>query len=224
MSDEALTPDSIFAIGSVSKPFTASAVLQLEANGEIDRSQTVSSLIPELTGPAGEATIGSLLAHTSGIVGSIGDDLQSLSRDEAIDAVNALTIDRSARGTFLYSNAGYTMLALVLEAVSGEPYRTFMLDGFVPEGAGFWDGEPVPTGDRVVGEVDGRRAPGSSVGDPGQRRSGDVGRDAGTLGERRVHRRGDRRRSRSTHGPPGRGVERSGHHRRMGASAGGRAR
>ena len=66
-TDDAVTPDTPFVIGSISKSFTALAVMQLVEAGEIDLDGEVSQYLDEFAGqPAGEATIRQLLSHTSG--------------------------------------------------------------------------------------------------------------------------------------------------------------
>ena len=135
---EQVTSDSVFAIGSVSKAFTAAAVLQLEATGALDLDESVGAYVEGLTGPAAAATIESLVFHTSGLVGSHGEDSEPLSKQAAIEAISALTVDETARGTFLYSNTGYTVLAMVIEGASGIDYRRYMSEHVLPDGARFW--------------------------------------------------------------------------------------
>jgi CubicO group peptidase (beta-lactamase class C family) len=150
--DRAITADSVFAIGSVSKAFTAAAVLQLAGEGALDLGEPAGRYVAGLGGPAAGASVESLLLHTSGLVGSHGEDLSSLDRDQAVAALSRLTVDPAAQGQFLYSNAGYTQLALVVEGASGTDYRDYLEEQVLPEGAGFWNGEPAPRGDRVESE------------------------------------------------------------------------
>ena len=132
------TVESVFAIGSVSKAFTAVAVLQLAAEGVLDLGDPAGRYVAGLRGPAGDASIESLLLHTSGLVGSHGEDQAPLGRDEAVAAISRLPVDDAAQGRFLYSNAGYTLLALVIEGASGVEYRRYLTDRVLPDGAGFW--------------------------------------------------------------------------------------
>lgn len=148
---EPITADTVFAIGSVSKAVVAAAVLRLEADGLLSLSDEAGRYVPGLSGPAAATTIESLLLHTSGLVGSHGQDHVGLSRDEAIASISGLEVDEASRGEFLYSNAGYTLLALVLEGASDVEYRRLLAERILPDGAGFWDGEPVAAGDRAVG-------------------------------------------------------------------------
>jgi len=146
-----ITTDTIFGIGSVSKAVVATAVLRLDAAGVLSITDPAGDYVAGLTGPVADASIESLLLHTSGLVGSHGEDHVALGRDEAVAAISSLDVDEASRSRFVYSNAGYTLLALVLEGATGVEYRKFLLDEVLPEGAGFWDGEPAAKGQRALG-------------------------------------------------------------------------
>jgi CubicO group peptidase (beta-lactamase class C family) len=150
-----ITADTVFAIGSVSKAVAAVAVLRLEAAGRLALTDRAGRFVEGLTGPVTEASIESLLLHTSGLMGSHGQDHVALGRDEAVAAISGLAVDEASKGRFLYSNAGYTLLALVLEGASGVEYRQLLLDEVLPDGAGFWDGKPTAVGERALGVRDG---------------------------------------------------------------------
>jgi len=150
-----ITADTVFGIGSVSKAVVAAGVLRLEAADVLLLSDPAGRFVEGLTGPVAEASIESLLLHTSGLVGSHGEDHVALGRDEAVAAISGLTVDEASRGRFVYSNAGYTLLALVIEGASGVEFRQFLLEEVLPDGAGFWDGEPTAIGERALGVLDG---------------------------------------------------------------------
>lgn len=153
-----LPPETVFAVGSVSKSFVATAVLGLEADGALSLDDPAGRFVDGLRGPVAEASIRSLLLHASGLVGSHGQDHVALSRRDAVAALSDLPVDEEQRGRFLYSNAGYTTLALVIEGASGVPYRRYVAEHVLPPDAGFWDGDPAPAGERAVGYVDGQPA------------------------------------------------------------------
>lgn len=152
-----MTPDTVFAIGSVSKAVTAAAVLELAADGELGLDDTAGALLPGLAGPAASATIDQLLAHTSGVQGGAGPDHEPLSRDAAIEAVSALPQEFPAGTDYGYTNGGYTLLALVVDEITGD-YRSYVADRLLPDGAGFWDGEPAAVGPRAIGYTDDGRS------------------------------------------------------------------
>jgi hypothetical protein len=102
-----------------------------------------------------------LLLHTSGIEGEHGADHEPLDRDEAIAAISGLGSAFAPREDFLYSNAGYSLLALIIDEATGS-YRDHMAEDVLVLGGerfgGFWDGDPAAPGPRAVGEVEGAPA------------------------------------------------------------------
>ncbi|HMJ79042.1 MAG TPA: serine hydrolase domain-containing protein, partial [Iamia sp.] len=153
------TVDTVFSIGSVSKAVTAAAVFALVDDGQLRLDQTAGEVLPELEGAAAAVTIEQLLLHTSGLQGGHGQDHEPLSRDDAIAAISGLESAFPPGTDSLYSNAGYTLLALVAEEASGRPYRDLIAERLLalPDGStagGFWDGEPAAPGPRAVGYHD----------------------------------------------------------------------
>lgn len=145
-------PDTVFSIGSVTKSFTAAAVFSLVDEGKIALDAPVRQYLPELTGPVGDATIRQLLLHTSGLNGTHGGDYEPVSRDAAVAAINELELAFPPGEGYLYSNSGYTLLALVVERLAG--YRALMASRILPPGTGFWNGAPAPRGPRAVGYLE----------------------------------------------------------------------
>lgn len=161
-NQEAGTPntvDTVFSIGSISKAFTAAAVVDLADAGELSLDDRAADVVPDLGGPVADATIGQLLLHTSGLTGSHGNDHEPLDRDEAVAALSELEQAFEPGSDFLYSNGGYTLLALVVEEVTGTSYRDYVASEILslPDGGvagGFWDGEPAAPEPRAVGYLD----------------------------------------------------------------------
>jgi CubicO group peptidase (beta-lactamase class C family) len=153
--------ETVFAIGSISKAFTAAAVVDLVDAGEIALDAEAGTLLPGLEGPAAEATVEQLLVHTSGLEGSHGEDHRPLEREDAIAALGGLRSAFEPGSEFLYSNAGYTLLALIVDETTGD-YREYLAEEILRVDGerigGFWDGEPAAPGPRAVGVVDGSPA------------------------------------------------------------------
>ncbi|MEM7340286.1 MAG: serine hydrolase domain-containing protein [Actinomycetota bacterium] len=149
-SAEPMTVGTTFSIGSVTKSVTAAAIGRLVANGELAYDDRAGDVVPGLGGPAGEATIEQLLLYTAGLTGSHGRDHDPLARNDAIAALSGLDIAHPAGEDFLYSNAGYATLALVVDAVTGD-YRRFVADEVLQGTGGFWAGEPAAPEPRAVG-------------------------------------------------------------------------
>ncbi len=132
-----VTPDTQFVIGSISKSFTALAVMQLVEAGEVDLEAPVSQYLDAFEGrPAAPVTIRQLLSHTSGfstLQGNTGagappagdaDPRGPLER--AVDA-RAETVPAYAPGQrFEYSNLNYQILGRLVEVVSGQEYQAYM--------------------------------------------------------------------------------------------------
>ncbi|MFY1689946.1 serine hydrolase domain-containing protein [Plantactinospora sp. WMMB782] len=156
------TVDTVFSIGSVTKAFTAASVFRLVDEGKLTLDTRVGDVLPELTGPAAGVTVRQLLLHTSGLTGSHGTDHEPLDRAGALTAIGRLELAFAPGTGYVYSNAGYTLLALVVEQVSGQGYRDYTVRNILPlpdgrVAGGFWDGQPAAPGPRAVGRLDGGR-------------------------------------------------------------------
>lgn len=153
------TPGTVFEIGSITKSFTAAAIFQLIDDGTVALDDAAGSLVADLTGPAADVTVEQLLLHTSGLTGEHGADHEPLDRDAAVAAIGGLELAFAPGTDEAYSNAGYTLLALIVEAASEAGYRERIAADVLPlpdggVAGGFWDGEPAAPGPRAVGYFD----------------------------------------------------------------------
>jgi CubicO group peptidase (beta-lactamase class C family) len=136
----AFTPDTISDIGSVTKQFTAMAIMMLSERGGLSYDDLVSKYIPEFSGTShlGRITIRHLLTHTSGIpdYGDLGFDDSGLNQSSLIAALLKRDAQFSKPGSkYRYSNVGYALLALVIERVSGQRFSDFLFQNiFLPCG------------------------------------------------------------------------------------------
>src|SRR5690242_15048838 len=131
--DVPITPASIFHVASISKQFTAMSILLLEQQGKLSIEDDVRKYIPGLPDYGKRITLRHLLQHTSGIrdqwtllrmAGWRGDDL--ITEDDVMWALTrqrALNFDPGAE--YLYSNSGFTLLAVIVKRVSGHSLREF---------------------------------------------------------------------------------------------------
>ncbi|MGY1857329.1 serine hydrolase domain-containing protein [Modestobacter sp. SYSU DS0290] len=124
-----LTPRHLFRIASHSKTFTATAVLQLVEAGRLRLDDPVGQWVPDLPAGVGAVTVRELLGHQSGLLrdGADNDFWQLLhafpdeSRlRELVAGDDAVVFGRNEH--FKYSNVGYSLLGLVIEAVTGTGY------------------------------------------------------------------------------------------------------
>lgn len=119
------TPATLFNVASIGKQFTMFAILQLERNGRLRTSDYLAKYI----GPFGDIrdsiTLLHLLCHTSGIAKQ-GAELDYKTRAGFIGSVKSTAVESRAGEKYRYTNAGYNILAAVVEIVSGMPFENYL--------------------------------------------------------------------------------------------------
>ncbi|GEM44492.1 hypothetical protein DC3_01270 [Deinococcus cellulosilyticus NBRC 106333 = KACC 11606] len=122
---------SVFPIGSLTKSFTAAAILKLQEDGKLNVTDTLSKFLPDF--PGGEKiTLQHLLTHTSGIGGLQDienfDNVQrhALTLDQTIALFSSKPAHFEPGARFEYSNAGYLLLSKVVEVTSGQPFPLYV--------------------------------------------------------------------------------------------------
>ena len=127
-------PDTIFEAGSVSKQFTAAAVLLLARDGKLSIDDPVRKYIPELPDYGAPLTIRHMLTHTSGlrdwgeVAGIAGWPRTTRVHTHAhvLDIVSRQKALNFTPGTaWSYSNTGYNLAAIIVARVSGRPFADF---------------------------------------------------------------------------------------------------
>src|SRR5438270_1219497 len=134
------TPKTRFHIASISKPFTAAAILLLEERGRLSVEDPVSKYVPDF--PSGDKiSLRHLLTHTSGIVNVNNlPEYNQASRfpqtpHSLIDLFKNKPLNFEPGSKYEYSNSNYNLLAYVIEQVSGKSYSDFLWENiFVPLG------------------------------------------------------------------------------------------
>lgn len=128
--------DNVFRIGSITKQFTAIAILQLMEQGKLSLQDPITKYIPDYPTQGATITLEHLLTHTSGIrdYASIRDTTRRGSVDysptEMIDYFKNQPM-RFAPGTrWEYSNSGYFLLGYIIEKITGKPYRQYLDENF----------------------------------------------------------------------------------------------
>ncbi len=132
---QAVTPESKFRIGSITKQFTAAAILKLQEEGKLSVRDKLSKYIPDY--PRGdEVTLHHLLTHTSGIHSftSKPDFMQqvtnAITTEALIKSFQNDPFDFDPGAKWLYDNSGYVLLGYIVEKVSGKTYETFLRENF----------------------------------------------------------------------------------------------
>ncbi|MEO7368465.1 MAG: serine hydrolase domain-containing protein [Gemmatimonadaceae bacterium] len=123
---------SVFEIGSITKQFTAEAIMMLIELGKLGLDDPVSRYIPDLPSAWDGIHIRHLLTHTSGLYDWESDTATafSLTREytasEFITLVGSQPLAFNPGSRFAYTNSAYPLLGLVIERVSGIPYERFI--------------------------------------------------------------------------------------------------
>ena len=135
------TTDSVFQIGSITKTWTATLIMQLADEGLLDIDQPVVAYLPDFdladSAAAKAMTVRQLLSHTAGFEGDIFTDTGT--NDDAVEKyVATLGGDPQlfAPGEmFSYNNAGFVVLGRIIEVLRGKPYNQALRDHlFAPLG------------------------------------------------------------------------------------------
>lgn len=132
--DRNINENTPFIIGSVSKSFTALAIMQLAENGKLNLDSEVQKYIPWFRLSNAEAskkiTIRHLLNHTSGLPTNAARELlyikNDLSLEELVRKLNSTAISKPVGSTYQYSNLNYIILGEVIQLVSGMSYEKYI--------------------------------------------------------------------------------------------------
>ncbi len=120
------TSETVFSTGSITKQFTAAGIMKLEMMGKLNTSDPISDYFDNVPQDKKDITLHHLLTHTSGVIDGVGGDYEKALRDETVGKVLNESLQFEPGQQFSYSNAGYSLLAAVIEKVSGQPYEEFL--------------------------------------------------------------------------------------------------
>lgn len=120
------TIDTKFQLASVTKQFTATAILLLIEKGKLSLDDKLSKFLPDYP-KADSVTIHMLLSHSSGLAMGFKEiALSSMDKDSAYAKIKKIPYEFSPGTKSGYSNIGYYLLAKIIEKVSGEKYAVFL--------------------------------------------------------------------------------------------------
>jgi len=163
---EASKPTTLYAIASITKTFTGTAIMQLEARGLLDLDDSVTKHLPELEaadssfGPIGAVTIRRMLSHESGLAEEPpGTDwanhVREASPSEVLRRASEIGVKVPPSSQWKYSNLAYQLLGEVVTRVSGTPFTQYVREAILQPLAMTSTGwGPLPP------ELDARRATG----------------------------------------------------------------
>ena len=137
-----ITPDTVFGIGSLSKPFTATAILLLRAEDKLALDDPITRFLPDYDTHGQTITIAHLLTHTSGIPNFVtlpgfweGDVVRNASHAEIRARFEGLPLQFAPGERYSYNNSAYCLLGMVIERLSGLDYGAFIRERiFAPLG------------------------------------------------------------------------------------------
>ncbi|UTY60081.1 serine hydrolase [Massilia sp. erpn] len=127
-----LEPAMSLRVGSVTKQFTAAAIMQLAEQGKLKVSDSITTYLPDYPTHGQTITIEHLLTHTSGIpnytaLPGFGEIVQkTMSVNEMIAFFKDKPLQFTPGERFSYSNSGYFLLGAIIEKVSGQKYADYM--------------------------------------------------------------------------------------------------
>jgi CubicO group peptidase (beta-lactamase class C family) len=132
-NDVPATPETVYRIGSITKQFTAAAIMQLVEQGKIALDDTIQRFLPDYHTQGHHVTVRELLTHTSGIKSytSLGPVWArtmrlDLSHDSLVALFQDVPFDFEPGTKFLYDNSGFYLLGMIVERVSGESYADYL--------------------------------------------------------------------------------------------------
>lgn len=151
--------ETVFSIGSLTKSFTAAAVLTLQMKGRLHVHDSIAWHLPHAPEDKSTITIHHLLTHSSGLADFVDRDglaaseytteldYEPVSREEIIDRAwhSSLLFEPGAR--MAYSNLGYSLLGAVIESVSGLSYEEYLRAEVLGPAGMFQTGYALPTWD-----------------------------------------------------------------------------
>jgi D-alanyl-D-alanine carboxypeptidase len=131
--DQAATPEMRYSIGSVSKQFTAAAILLLQEQGKLSLDDAVGKYVPGLT-RGDEVTIRQILSHTSGYQDYWPEDylmtpmMKPETAQEILDTWAKKPLDFEPGTKWQYSNTNFVIAGLIVEKLSGQTLMEFLVE------------------------------------------------------------------------------------------------
>ena len=126
--------DTVFELGSLTKPFTATTIMMLVEQGKIRLDDSITEYLPDYHTSGHDVTIHHLLNHTSGIFNFTytSDFLEAVQKNKSPQQVAAeiqrRPFDFKPGARFKYNDSGYVLLGLIIEQASGLDYGNFLTE------------------------------------------------------------------------------------------------
>jgi CubicO group peptidase (beta-lactamase class C family) len=131
-----MATDTVFDLGSITKQFTGAAILKLESEGKLRTDDAIGKYFEDVPSDKRAITLHHLLTHSSGLRSDFAEsDYEQVGREEYVKRALASELLWAPGTRYYYSNAGFSILAAIMEKVSGETYETYLRERlFKPAG------------------------------------------------------------------------------------------
>jgi CubicO group peptidase (beta-lactamase class C family) len=120
------TAGTVFDVGSITKQFTGAAILKLEMDGKLKVTDPIAKYFAGIPEDKAGITLHHLLTHSAGLEDEFGGDYEEMPRDRLVKEALASKLLWPPGTRYRYSNAGFSLLAAIVEIVSGQPYEAFL--------------------------------------------------------------------------------------------------
>lgn len=139
------SPATVTSLGSITKQFTAAAILALESDGLLSVRDLITKFFADVPEDKKGITLHELLTHSSGIVDpdDIGD-FDPIGREEFVRRILKERLAFAPGAEFQYTNSGYSLLGAIVEKVSGKSYERFLRDRLLAPNGIFETGYRLP--------------------------------------------------------------------------------
>lgn len=121
------TTQTVFDIASLTKQFTAAAILKLEMQGKLKTTDALGKLLPNVPPDKSAITVHQLLTHRSGLQPDFPKG-KNISRAQFLAGILSQPLAAEPGKEYIYANSGYCLLAALVEELSGQPYPQFLAE------------------------------------------------------------------------------------------------
>ncbi len=129
------TTNTLFSTGSVTKQFTATGIMRLVSEGKLSTDDSITEFFKGVPKDKEKITVHQLLSHSSGLESSYGDDSEEIQRDDLVRRVFSRPLMFDPGTEYEYSNAGYSLLAAIIEKITKERYEDYLRENlYLPNG------------------------------------------------------------------------------------------
>ncbi|MEQ9469335.1 MAG: serine hydrolase domain-containing protein, partial [Roseitalea porphyridii] len=127
----AFTRDTRIDMGSVVKTHTGLMAAQLIEDGVLDPDMTLGQYFEDVPADMADITLHQLLTHSAGFPGGVASDHEEIDRDELLRRAFNTPLRYEPGTGYQYSNTGFSLVAAIIETVTGRSYEEVLLDDFL---------------------------------------------------------------------------------------------